>query len=109
RVIQEQVLETLSKTEEAKDVRDAVLELMGPERSYSSVFAYGSRLHGSQTGVVGFSLSYGAMTISEAAVSVRGYRKGLVWEVGGDAGSDHDNYDLILVSVDSPRSNEAWS
>jgi hypothetical protein len=108
RIVQDQVLETLSKREEAKDVRDAVIALLGPYESHGGVFAYSARLRGVETMVVGYSLSYGAMVISNAAVSIQGYRKGLVWEFVADAGTDKDNYDLALVPVDSPRSNEAW-
>ncbi len=107
RIVQEQVLETLNKSEEPEDVREALKFVLGYPKFPSDPkypFAYSSSLQGVKTLVVGYSLPG-----TEIKVAIDGFRKvGLTYELIVGTGSALDGCNFSLYQLDSPRPNEAW-
>jgi hypothetical protein len=107
RIVQEQVLETLSRSEKPEDVREALKLVLGypkfpDDPKYPFVFS--SDLQGLKAFVAGYSLLG-----PEGKVAIDGFRKvGLVYELVTETGAALNGCNFVLEELDSPRQNETW-
>jgi hypothetical protein len=106
-IVQEEVLDTLNRTDKPEDARAAVRSLLGedPYRNKELPYVYSSNLQGLKVVVVGYYIT----PDSGPEVMIDGFRKaGLTYELAAETGGSLSLCILRLDQLDSPRSNEAW-
>ncbi len=111
-IIRDEVLETLNRTGEPADVREAVASLlggMGEWAAEATPYVYSTDLNGVKTVVVAYPWFFGTTAIPRAAVTIQGYRSlGAAYALADETGKALDDCGLILDRLSSPRGNEVW-